>query len=103
MENPMKQQECTIPMLCRECIPEIMKLCEKHEDPHPRECRFIQYYYQMARKELPPGYQVFVKFDELYCRFFLAKSRIVVEECTHPKALIGLILLRKMNPEWFDE
>ncbi|MGI6706491.1 MAG: hypothetical protein ACOX6S_09695 [Clostridia bacterium] len=44
-----------------------------------------------------------MKFDELYCRFFLAKSGIVVEECTHPKALIGLILLRKMNPEWFDE
>lgn len=103
MENPMKQQGCTIPMLCRECIPGVKKLCEKHEDTPPRECRLIQYYSQIARKELPPEYQVFIRFDELYCTFFLTKRGIVVEECTHPKTFIGLILLRKMNPEWFHD
>lgn len=99
----MKQQGCTIPMLCRECIPGVKKLCEKHEDTPSRECRLIQYYSQIARKELPPEYQVFIRFDELYCTFFLTKRGIVVEECTHPKTFIGLILLRKMNPEWFHD
>ena len=59
--------------------------------------------YDSAQYNFLGALQVFMRFNELNCTFFLTKMGIVVEECSHPKTFIGLILLRKMNPEWFHD
>lgn|GEM_PF-2648306 len=89
--------------LCGSCQEDFKKSCVLKEDTAPKNCLLIKHYLEMAKRELPEDYQVFVKYTELKCIFYLAKNGVVVEEHTHPKALIGEILIRKSNPEWFDE
>jgi hypothetical protein len=89
--------------LCSSCLKQCKENCRLQEDTKPKDCLLLKHYLDMARSELPAGYQVFVKYMELKCIFYLAKKGVVVEEHNHPKALIGEILIRKNNPEWFDE
>lgn len=90
------------PRLCKHCQPALRAECPLKEDTAPRDCVLIAQYLGMAREQLPAGYDLFVKYTELTCVFYIAYRGVVVSEHTHPKALIGEVLIRRSNPEWFD-
>ena len=90
------------PRLCKHCQPALRAECPLKEDTEPKDCALIARYLGMAREQLPAGYDLFVKYTELQCVFYIAFRGVVVSEHTHPKALIGEVLIRRSNPEWFD-
>jgi hypothetical protein len=92
-----------LPKLCKHCQSALRAQCPDKEDTAPRDCALISQYLSMAREQLPPGYDIFVKYTEIHCVFYIAYQGTVVAEHTHPKALIGEVLIRRSNPEWFDE
>lgn len=91
------------PRLCKHCQPALRAECPLKEDTEPKDCALIARYLGMAREQLPAGYDLFVKYTELQCVFYIAFRGVVVSEHTHPKALIGEVLIRRSNPEWFDQ
>lgn len=90
------------PRLCKHCQPAMKAACVLKEDTNPRDCALIAQYLGMTREQLGKGYDIFVKYTELHCVFYIAYHGVVVAEHTHPKALIGEVLIRRSNPEWFD-
>lgn len=90
-----------IDKMCGECLESCFELCEQKEDTKPKDCQLLRHYLSIARKEASPEYDVCLAFTDLDYIFYIAKDGIVIAQHEHYKPLIGEILLRKQNPEWF--
>jgi hypothetical protein len=72
------------------------------QDSKPKECLLLRHYLTIARNEAKPNCDVCIAFSDLNYLYYIVQDGIVVGQHEHYKSLIGEILLRQANPEWFD-